>query len=102
MTEESEIDDVDEIWALAEFLSQEARLMRSLLEYLRLSDIPDTEKMEMVQNWRSGVGAQLGSPSAEDTDLALQTFREMKPNWRGKGLKLLREQLQGHYLPQQG
>jgi hypothetical protein len=88
---DEQADRLDDIWELAEFHVSEAYTLRAFLEYLRTWDDPPEKKVARLQNWRSEIGLQLGSPQVGDATRELfRKLRAAPPQLRSK---LVREKL---------
>ncbi|MGB8591973.1 MAG: hypothetical protein WCD40_11385, partial [Candidatus Acidiferrales bacterium] len=69
-------DSFDELWDLVEFATYEAFVIRTFLEYLRLSNDPAEKKLYRIQNWRREVASGFGNPRiVEAASAVLQTIR---------------------------
>ena len=90
-------DNYEDVWLLTAFLVQEAYALRSFLEFLRLSDRTNEEKIGHIDNWRNEVGLSLEAPRVQESVLAMQIFRDMGSAQRKAGMTDVLSRLQDYY-----
>jgi len=85
----------DELWQLVEYSMTEALILRSFLEYLRVSPISLAKKQEKIARWKAHVGSKFGDPKlVEQSHQVTQRLRDAPPEMRNI---LLQELLNAAY-----
>ena len=65
-TEPHSTDNCDDAWEIALYCAKEARLLRSFLDYLLISQDAPEFKTAKLKEWRKHVGLQFGRPEFHD------------------------------------